>query len=104
MFLVVTILLLVKLPVSMTSVGRPDQEGPEREGREGVIEVPPIDPDCKPPKVCSILYFFDAVNDREPLGEVFGTNKAMIIRNVVRVQQSGNGGSYTIFKKKKHRL
>ena len=97
MFLVVTILLLVELTVSMTSMtGRP-------QGRQA-IEVPPIDPDCKRPKVCSILYFFDAVNDREPLGEVLGTNKAMRIRNVVRVQQSGNGGSYTIFKKKNHRL
>ena len=104
MFLVVTILLLVKLPVSMTSVGRPDQEGPEREGREGVLEVPPIDPDCKPPKVCSILYFFDAVDDSEPLGEVLGTNKALRVRNVVKVGLSGTGGSYTVFKKRIHRL
>ena len=95
MFLVVTILLLVELTVSMTSMtGRP-------QGRQA-IEVPPIDPDCKPPKVCSMLYFFDS--DGNPLGELLGTNKTLRVRNVVKVGLSGTGGSYTVFKKRIHRL
>ena len=95
MFLVVTILLLVKLTVSMTSVGL----GPA--GRE-VIDVPRFDPYCKRPNVCSMLYFFDS--DGNPLGEVLGTNKTLRVRNVVKVGLSGTGGSYTVFKKRIHRL
>ena len=95
MFLVVTILLLVELTVSMTSVGL----GPEE---RQVIDVPRFDPDCKRPKVCSMLYFFDS--DGNPLGEVLGTNKALRVRNVVKVGLSGTGGSYTVFKKRIHRL
>ena len=90
MFLVVTILLLVELPVGL---------GPE--GRE-VIDVPRFDPDCKRPNVCSMLYFFDS--DGNPLGEVLGTNKTLRVRNVVKVGLSGIGGSYTVFKKRIHRL
>ena len=90
MFLVVTILLLVELPVGL---------GPE--GRE-VIDVPRFDPDCKRPNVCSMLYFFDS--DGNPLGEVLGTNKTLRVRNVVKVGLSGTGGSYTVFKKRIHRL
>ena len=96
MFLVVTILLLVELTVSMTSVGL----GPP-EGRE-VFDVPRFDPDCKRPNVCSMLYFFDS--DGNPLGEVLGTNKTLRVRNVVKVGLSGTGGSYTVFKKRIHRL
>ena len=93
MFLVLTILFLVDLPVSMTAVRRP-------EGRI-LIDVPLIDVNCKPPKVCSTLYFYDA--DWEPLGEVHGTNKTLRVRNVVRVQRIGTGGSFTVFKRKNHR-
>ena len=90
MFLVVTILLLVELTVGL---------GPE--GRE-VIDVPRFDPYCKRPNVCSMLYFFDS--DGNPLGEVLGTNKTLRVRNVVKVGLSGTGGSYTVFKKRIHRL
>ena len=95
MFLVVTILLLVELTVSMTSLGL----GPEE---RHVIDVPRFDPDCKRPNVCSMLYFFDS--DGNPLGEVLGTNKTLRVRNVVKVGLSGTGGSYTVFKKRIHRL
>ena len=72
MFLIVTILLLVKLPVFMTAVDR-------REGREGVFETQDWeDPDkCKS---CSRLYFYDS--DSKKLGDVLGTNESMTLRNV----------------------
>ena len=69
---------------------------------DGVIETRPIDPDCNAPNVCSMLYFFDS--DGNPLGEVLGTNKTLRVRNVVKVGLSGTGGSYTVFKKRIHRL
>ena len=93
MFLLVTVL-LVKLTVSMTAVGR---QGPE--GRM-VIDPPRIDPDCHPPDVCAILYFGDA--NGEELGWVHGTNKAMKIKNVAKVVKTGTGGSYTLFKRRNH--
>ena len=89
MFLVVTILFLVELPVSMTGI-------------LNVIDPPPIDPDCKAPNVCSMLYFYDS--DNNLLGEVLGTNKTLEVRNVVKVGLYGTGGSYTVFKKRNHRL
>ena len=105
MFFLVTIL-LVKLTVSMTAVGR---QGPE--GRM-VIDPPPIDPDCRPPDVCATLKFYDA--NGEELGWVQGTKawdkgigrrlgtKAMKIRSVAKVEKTGTGGSYTLFKRRNH--
>ena len=39
-----------------------------------VLDVPPIEPDCKPPDVCATLYFYDAAG--QPLGALQGTEKA----------------------------
>ena len=82
MFLVVTILFLVELPVSRTE-------------QLAVWDPRPIDPDCKPPDVCSMLYFFDS--DNNLLGEVLGTNKTLEVRNVVKVGLRPEGPKATIF-------
>ena len=67
-----------------------------------VFDVPPIDPDCKPPDVCATLYFYDAAG--QPLGALQGTEKALKgMKNVAKVKQVGMG-SYTVFKGKNHRL
>ena len=67
-----------------------------------VLDVPPIDPDCKPPDVCATLYFYDAAG--EPLGALQGTAKSLKgMKNVAKVKQIGSG-SYTVFKGKNHRL
>ena len=67
-----------------------------------VLDVPPIDPDCKPPDVCATLYFYDAAG--ESLGALQGTTKSLKgMKNVAKVQQIGSG-SYTVFKGKNHRL
>ena len=66
-----------------------------------VLDVPPIDPDCAPPKVCATLYFYDAAG--QPLGALQGTEKVLKVKNVAKVQQIGSG-SYTVFKGKNHRL
>ena len=94
MYLIVTVLLM-KLAVSAAEVVGP-------EGRT-IFDPPRIEKDCKPPKVCATLYFYDAAG--EPLGEVKGTNATMKLRNVEKVQMIGTG-SYTIFKRKNfsHRL
>ena len=94
MCLIVTFLLM-KLAVSVAEVAGP-------EGRT-IFDPPRIETDCKPPKVCATLYFYDEAS--EPLGEVKGTNATMKVRNVEKVQLIGTG-SYTIFKRKNysHRL
>ena len=67
-----------------------------------VFDVPPIEPDCKPPDVCATLYFYDAAG--QPLGALRGTEKALKgMKNVAKVKQVGMG-SYTVFKGKNHRL
>ena len=67
-----------------------------------VLDVPPIDPDCKPPDVCATLYFYDAAG--APLGALQGTTTLLKgMKNVAKVQQIGSG-SYTVFKGKNHRL
>ena len=67
-----------------------------------VFDVPPIDPDCKPPDVCATLYFYDAAG--QPLGALQGTEKSLKgMKNVAKVKQVGMG-SYTVFKGKNHRL
>ena len=67
-----------------------------------VLDVPPIEPDCKPPDVCATLYFYDAAG--QPLGALQGTEKALKgMKNVAKVKQVGMG-SYTVFKGKNHRL
>ena len=71
-------------------------------GNADVIDVPPIEPDCKPPDVCATLYFYDAAG--QPLGALRGTEKALKgMKNVAKVKQVGMG-SYTVFKGKNHRL
>jgi len=66
-----------------------------------VLDVPPIDPDCKPPDVCATLYFYDAAD--KPLGALQGTTKSLKgMKNVAKVKQIGSG-SYTVFKGKNHR-
>ena len=65
-----------------------------------VLDVPPIDPDCKPPDVT--LYFYDAAG--ESLGALQGTAKSLKgMKNVAKVKQIGSG-SYIVFKGKNHRL
>ena len=67
-----------------------------------VLDVPPIDPDCKPPDVCATLYFYDAAD--KPLGALQGTTKSLKgMKNVAKVKQIGSG-SYIVFKGKNHRL
>ena len=77
-----------------------------------VLDVPPIEHDCKPPNVCATLYFYffllatlyfyDAAG--EPLGALQGTAKSLKgMKNVAKVKQIGSG-SYTVFKGKNHRL
>ena len=67
-----------------------------------VLDVPPIDPDCKPPDVCATLYFYDAAD--KLLGTLQGTTKSLKgMKNVAKVKQIGSG-SYIVFKGKNHRL
>merc|ERR1712183_573195 len=84
---------LICEPPEVCEVGRP-------EGR-AVFDPPPIETYCEPPEICARLYFYDA--DGEELGSVLGTNKTMKVKSVAKVQQIGTGGSYTFFKRKKHK-
>ena len=122
MYLAVTVLLM-KLTVSMTVVGRTEGrnvfEPPPRpienliceppevcevgrpEGRE-VFDPQPINTYCEPPEICARLNFY-AADGKKLLGSVFGTNKKMKVKSVAKVQQTGTGGSYTFFKRPNHK-
>jgi len=73
----------------------------------GVIETPPIDPDCKAKaKPCANLYFYDE-NDvvlliHQGTNATMGPDFPRGIKGVSKVQTVGEYGCYTIFKQKNH--